>query len=250
MSIDPYKNFADRYDLFFTRFGEHDRDETEFYRNLFTDHKVHKVLDCACGTGHDLVLFNALGCEVNGSDVSEAMLTRASKNLKNRGLNIPLKKADYRELSLHYRNRFDAVVCLSSSICHMRNGAELLKAFGSMHKVLRSDGLLILTQGTTDKQWNEKPRFILPINNEKFSRVFVIDYVGKGARYNVLDLFHTGDQNELKVWSIDYQWMILSEDYYTYLRKSGFRRISLYGTYLLDPYDQEMSDILIVVAQK
>jgi len=250
MSLDPYEHFADRYDLFFTRYGEHDPDETAFFRRLFREHRVRKILDCACGTGHDLIMFHALGCETAGSDISDAMLARARQNLQNHGISIPLKKVDYCELTRHYSDGFDAVVCLSSSICQMHNEDTLLKALRSMFAVLRTDGILILTQGTTDKQWNNKPRFIPAINNENFSRLFVIDYIGQGARYHVLDLFHSPQNRDFKVWSIDYQWMILSEDYKKYLKESGFKTVTLFGTYRFDPYDPETSDKLIVVAQK
>ncbi len=56
---------------------------------------------------------------------------------------------------------------------------------------------MILTQGTTDKQWKEKPRFILAVNRNDFSRVFVIDYLGWGARYNVLDILHSEKGRDL-----------------------------------------------------
>jgi len=35
MTNDVYAGFADRYDLFFARFGGHDAEVVEFYRRLF-----------------------------------------------------------------------------------------------------------------------------------------------------------------------------------------------------------------------
>ena len=92
------------------------------------------MLDCACGTGHDLVLFHSLGCEVVGSDISESMLAQAHKNLAERGVKVPLHQVDYRELPQHFNRPFDAVVCLSSSILHMPNESEVLRAFRSRVK--------------------------------------------------------------------------------------------------------------------
>jgi ubiquinone/menaquinone biosynthesis C-methylase UbiE len=67
---DAYESFASRYDLFFGKLEELDPLITAFYRKLFIDNEVHSVLDCACGTGRDLILFHSLGCEVVGSDIS------------------------------------------------------------------------------------------------------------------------------------------------------------------------------------
>ncbi|HEX6304534.1 MAG TPA: hypothetical protein VFZ76_10120 [Anaerolineales bacterium] len=64
MATDPYEGMAERYDLSFGLFGEQDPQMSEFFRQLFTNHGVHDVLDCARGTGRHLPLFQGLGCEV------------------------------------------------------------------------------------------------------------------------------------------------------------------------------------------
>lgn len=248
MPEDLYRDFAERYDLFHGELGEHDV-VLAFFRKLFDQYGVRSVLDCACGTGTDLLLFHSLGCEVVGSDVSESMLAQAEKNLLAYGLTMSLHRVDYRELPQHFDRKFDAVVCLSSSILHMPDEAEVLRAFGSMRQVLRSGGILVLTQGTTDKQWREKPRFILTVNTQEFSRLFVIDYLDKGARYNVLDIHHTEEARDLQIWSVEYSQILLKDDQERLLRGSGFGTMDFFGTYLFEPYDKEKSDRLIVVAQ-
>jgi ubiquinone/menaquinone biosynthesis C-methylase UbiE len=88
MTDDPYKDFAERYDLM--KLKKPDRDE--FFRNLFAKHNVKTVLDCACGTGHELILFHSFDCDVQGSDRSESMLKQARKNLSDANLQIPLEQ--------------------------------------------------------------------------------------------------------------------------------------------------------------
>lgn len=250
MRQDPYKDFAERYDLFFEAFGEHSRDIVEFFQSLFARHRVRSVLDCACGTGHDLVMFHRLGMEVFGSDVSEAMLARAESNLRGAGIEIPLGRVDYRDLARYYDRRFDAVCCLSSSILEMPDEAQVVCALGSMRDVLNEGGILVLTQGTTDKQWTAKPRFILAVNRRAFSRLFVIDYGDSGARYNVLDIFHGDERYDFAVWTAHYHIMLLRDDQESLLKRAGFSRIDFYGTYRFDPYDKASSNILISIAIK
>jgi SAM-dependent methyltransferase len=250
MTQDTYHDFADRYDLFFDGFGRHRPDEIEFFRRLFTENGVRDVLDCACGTGHDLVMFDALGVKASGSDISASMLERARKNLAERGLDIPLARADYRELPDHYTGRFDAVLCLSTSILEAGDESEILRALRSMQAVLGPKGVLVLSQGTTDRQWEAKPRFIAVVNRPDFSRVLAVDYLGRGARYNVLDLFHGADRNDLVVWSREYPVMLLRDDYESLLKRVGFGGIHFYGSYAFEPYDKTASDILLVVARR
>ncbi len=248
VSDDTYSGIAERYDRFYGEFGEHDPAVAEFFSALFTEHCVSSVLDCACGTGRHLHLFHVLGCSATGSDVSSAMLAQARRNLAQSGVEAPLLEADYRKLPDCFAQRFDAVVCLSSSILHMPDDDQVVCALRSMREVLRCEGILILTQGTTDKQWREQPRFILAVNNERFSRLFVIDYEGNGARYNILDISHADADWGLEVWSVEYRNVLLRDDYQRLLRVAGYRTVEFYGSYGFDPYDPRESDHLIVVA--
>ena len=101
MTADPYMDFAERYD--WMKLNNPDRDE--FFQKLFEKHNVKNVLDCACGTGHELILFDSFGCEVQGSDVSDSMLEQARKNLSDANLEIPLKKIDFRHNLFRMRIR-------------------------------------------------------------------------------------------------------------------------------------------------
>jgi SAM-dependent methyltransferase len=247
---DAYEGFADRYDLFVDDFDRQNAERVEFFRRLFDDSEVKTILDCACGTGRDLVMLDGLGLNVTGSDVSPAMLAQARKNLSARGMGIPLHQTDFRELPHHFSERFDAVVCLSSSLLEAGEEDQALRALRSMHGVLRDGGLLVISQGTTDKQWTEKPRFIPVVNRPDFSRIFAIDYLGRGARFNVLDLFHGGGRSELVVWSREYPVMLLIDDYEALLGETGFGETRFYGSYTFEAYDKARSGLLLAVARK
>jgi SAM-dependent methyltransferase len=247
---DLYAGFADRYDLFFPQLGLHDQDLAEFFRQLLAQNRARSVLDCACGTGRHLALLHSLGFEVVGSDISPSMLACARENLRKAEINIPLHQADYRELPSHFQHPFDAVVCLSSSILHMPNDDQVVRAFRSIRSVLRDGGLLILTQGTSDRQWNEKPRFILATHRVAFSRLIVIDYHGRGARYNVVDIREDSASGPLEAWSVDYPQVLLRDDLERLLKHADFQPIDFFGSYRFDPYDKKSSDRLIATAHK
>ncbi len=247
---DPYAGFAGRYDIFRGTFGKHRADYRAFFRRVFKINGVHSVLDCACGTGHDLHLFASLGCSVTGSDISPSMLARARTNLRKAGLSIPLRRVDYRALHRQFKSEFDAVVCLSSSLLHMENKKEVIRALLSMRLMLREKGVLIITQGTTDRQWREKPRFIVDSSDKGSARLFVIDYLKSGARYNVLDIVREKPNPELLVWSVEYKQMLLKDDYAKLLALAGYAKSRFYGSYRFEPYSKATSDVLICVAHK
>lgn len=242
---DRYAGFAERYDLF-----PCDPASSAFFERLFRENQITSVLDCACGTGRDLILFHSLGCDVVGSDLSPSMLAAAKKNLASAGVEVPLLALDYRNLPEHFDRPFDVVVCLSGSLLEASDDEEMLGALRNMRGVLRQGGLLILTQGMTDKMWRERPRFILDVDTPEVSRLFVIDYLDHGARFNILDIFHAAEESRLKVWSMEHQRVLLGADYERLLRDAGFSDVRLFGAYDFEPYDAAQSDRLIVVATK
>ncbi len=250
MSQDRYEGFAGRYDRFFETSDERDSGRIGFFRQLFLQHKTRSLLDCACGTGRDLLMFQALCLDVCGSDISESMLIQARRNLARSQADIPLSRVDYLELPRYYNRRFDAVVCLSTAILETPGEDSVLMAFKSMYAVLNKGGILVLTQGLTDKQWQQKPRFIPAVNTREFSRVFVIDYFEQGARYHILDIFHTDKICDFKVWSIDFAHILLKDDLERLLKLSGFSRTDFFGSYNFELYAKETSDQLICVATK
>ena len=154
------------------------------------------VLDCACGAGHELLMFKELGCEPTGSDLSPAMLELARDNLAKSDADIPLHRADYRSLPPAFDGQFDAVVCWSGSIFHVADDADALRAFKSMHRVLAPGGIAVLDQGITDRRWAAKQRFSLTRSSQDRSRVYVVDYTGdRDCQYHVLDIQHTDEHN-------------------------------------------------------
>jgi glycine/sarcosine N-methyltransferase len=248
MTLDLYEGFAERYDLPYGRFDERDPSVSAFFRRLFDENGVRRVLDCACGTGRHLLLFHALGCEVWGSDLSASMLAQARRNLADHGVEIPLQQADYRELPQQLCGRFDAIACLGA-IGYMPDEAQVVNALQSMHTALRAGGILILTAIPTDRQWRERPRFLLAANTPDASRLFVIDYLERTARYNILDILHSETANELKVWSAEL-FVLLQADQERLLKAAGFASVDFYGSFEFDPYDRETSEKLITVARK
>jgi ubiquinone/menaquinone biosynthesis C-methylase UbiE len=221
--FDPYADFAERYDLLFGQFGDHDPQRVEFFRSLFKKAGVRRILDCACGTGRDLHLLHDAGYEVSGST-----------------------RADFRALPFR-KHHFEAALCVTTSLPHLPDEREVLAALQNIKTVLRDGGILVLSQGLSDKVLDKQPRFIPEINTPDLSRVFVFDYFDRTVEIHILDLFHKEDRQEFIVDTFEYL-IIRQEDYERILNEAGYCDMEFYGSFSLDPYDKEMSDQLIVVA--
>jgi ubiquinone/menaquinone biosynthesis C-methylase UbiE len=248
MHQDPYESFAGSYHRFYPEFDTFKSDYIRFFRKSFTTHRVNTLLDCACGIGRDLVLFHRLGLRVWGSDVSAAMLKQARRNLARRGLNIPLKKADFRTLPSHFSRKFDGIVCMSTSLPHLPNRREVVKALKSMRSVLRPGGILILTQGLSDRLQREKIRFVPEKVTPEFSRIMVVDYLKSRVTIHVLDITPSHPKQPFRIFSFPYL-ALGRADYVHLLKQSGFTRVFCYGDFHFTPYDEATSGRIVIVAR-
>jgi ubiquinone/menaquinone biosynthesis C-methylase UbiE len=245
MGEDTYLDLAERYDWM----KQKNPTREAFFGDLVVAYDVEQVLDCACGTGGDLILFHSFGCEVHGSDLSDAMLAQARDKVAKAGLSIPIQKADFRHLSSQFDAQFDAVVCLSNAINELLNDADALQALRSMKGVLRDGGILVLDQGQTDASMKNPPRFAPVVNERDFSRLFVMDYVQDRMQVHIFDFVHTEDVQDFWHNSI---WLRirLQDDWKRMIEQAGFSKAEFFGDWQGTAYDKEQSRRLIVVAQK
>ena len=109
--------------------------EAEAIRDLILSRRpnAESLLDVACGTGGHLKYFNEwFRCE--GLDLSPEMIGIASTKLQA----MPLHVADMTDFSLG--RRFDAVVCLYSSVGHLATVGRLKAAISNMAMHLNASG--------------------------------------------------------------------------------------------------------------
>ena len=245
MTEEPFEDFAARYDLM----AEDPSPRREFFRTLIGKHGIKTTLDCACGTGSDLVLLSALGVETIGADVSAAMLEQARQRLAAAGADINLHRLDFRDLSKHFDRRFDCVLCLGTSLPQLLDESDILAALRSMRSMLAESGVLIISQGMTDRQLARKPRFVPIVNRPDHSRIMVIDYYEIEWEVHVLDLIRTDSRPRFEVDSFRYR-LLLRDDYQRLLRDADFSGAEFMGGWDGQPYDKSSSGRLIVVAHR
>lgn len=111
--------------------------------------EARSVLDVACGTGLHLAAFAGLGFDVEGVELSPAMLAVAAERLPG----VALHQGDMRTFRLG--RRFDAVVCLFSAIGYMSTPEDLALAVAAARDHLVDGGLLVVEPWFTPDRWFE-----------------------------------------------------------------------------------------------
>lgn len=100
-----------------------------------------KLLDIPIGTGKHSVLLRKFGYKVVGADISTDMLKIAKTKLKG----IRLVKANMKDFNLE--EKFDALICMFSSINYNRNYKNLKSTLKNFHNHLQKGGILIFDVG-------------------------------------------------------------------------------------------------------
>ncbi len=107
------------------------------------------LLDVACGTGLHLAAFAGLGFEVEGVELSPAMIEAARARVPE----VPIHQGDMRTFRLD--RRFDAVVCLFSAIGYMTDAEQLSEAIATMAGHLTQGGVLIVEPWFRPEDWHD-----------------------------------------------------------------------------------------------
>jgi ubiquinone/menaquinone biosynthesis C-methylase UbiE len=133
-----YGDFADIYDLIYSNLDY--KKSAKKVKKLIKKHKKvkgNKLLDVACGTGKHLsFLKNEFDC--TGIDISNEMLDLAREKYNG----IRFLQADMVNFDLN--EKFDAIICLFSSIGYVRTHENLKKTLHNFVNHLKPGGVLIM----------------------------------------------------------------------------------------------------------
>ncbi len=107
------------------------------------------LFDIACGTGFHAAHFGRSGYSVDASDGSAEMVERARTNLAALGTGVRVEQLSWEDLHPLSVPRYDAVICLGSSMPHAGAGQRraLLRR---LHDLLRVGGVLLVDHRNFD----------------------------------------------------------------------------------------------------
>ncbi|MFG2142557.1 class I SAM-dependent DNA methyltransferase [Streptomyces sp. NPDC048650] len=140
MNLEYSGDVARLYDLVHQGKGKDYRAEAKELAALVTQRlpQAGSLLDVACGTGMHLRYLGEIFDEVEGVELSPDMLAVAER----RNPEAHLHRGDMRDFALD--RRFDAVICMFSSIGHMGDQEELDAAIGRFAAHLTHGGVVIV----------------------------------------------------------------------------------------------------------
>lgn len=247
-----YDGFAGDYDLMVS-WGRRLPREEGFFRRIFEEAGVRRVLDAACGTGRHVAAFRRMGYAAAGADLSPAMVEEARAHAAAEGVQAEFRPAGFGELARAFPEAFDAVTCLGNSLPHLPDDGALRAALSDMRAVLRPGGVLVIQNRNYDRLLRERARFLPPsgLGTENGEVVFlrITDFVSEErVDFTVLTLTRTGAQ-----WTVAARTTPLRPlrraSLESALAEAGFRDVGISGGYGGEPYDAPGAQDLVALAR-
>ncbi|MER5961373.1 class I SAM-dependent methyltransferase [Streptomyces sp. NPDC002057] len=147
------------------------------------------VLDCSCGIGTQSIGLALLGHRVTGSDLSPRAAARAAREAARRDMSLRTVAADMRRLPFA-DGQFDVVVCADNSLPHLLTERDVRTALAEMRRVLRPDGLLLVSTRPYDDLLRDRPNSTPPQVHG------TADGADGGERTVTFQLWHWHDDGE------------------------------------------------------
>jgi glycine/sarcosine N-methyltransferase len=251
-----YDALGSDYDLMVS-WGQRLAREQEFFRRVFSEAGVKRVLDSACGTGMHAVSFAREGWDCTAADLSRVMVEKARENARRAGVQVRVEAAGFGGLSARVGAGFDAVTCLGNSLPHLLDDASLHACLVDFSALLVPGGTLVIQNRNYDRLLRERQRFMPPVSR--------IDHEGEAIFLRITEFPPVGTVNDEAVsftivtlkkrggaWTMTERTTPLRAlrcvTLKAALERAGFASVRLYGSYAWEGFDAPGTGDLVIVA--
>jgi SAM-dependent methyltransferase len=199
------------------------------------------VLDLPCGWGRHSIALARAGFRVTGLDQSETLLARGRKRAQAAHVEVDFVRGDMREID--WRERFDAVLSLYSSLGYFLSDEEDLRVLRGAAAALRAEGTFVLETMHRDhivgdyasRDWWETDDGMTVWVEREFD---AIDGVSREWTRWTKGKEAGEKYHELRIRTAT-EWNVL-------LRRAGLVPVDWYGDWELAPFTHASADLIVV----
>ncbi len=225
--------------------------EIPFLEKVFKEYNVQTVLDTSCGTGRHIVELAKKGYMVRGIDEDPFMIEKAKNLARNENLTIMFSVSKCQDISQSIKGEYDAAICLGDSLA-LHHKDEIPDCLRELRSNIKKDGIIIIH--LRNFKWVRKERVrYLPLitrTTENGEIVFVRFFISSNdeTEIHLIKLVNNSGFWEMKT-HISRLTPIYYDELKDILERVGFRIEKAYGDFKENPFDQENSPQVIIIAK-
>ncbi len=249
MGQDTFDDWTDVYEAMLD-WSKRLANEEPFYRELFDRCRARRVLDAACGTGRHAAMFHAWGLEVEGADVSPAMIARA-RSFAGQPAGLGWVVRGFGE-PVETPANFDVAVCVGNSLALAPDLAAVEQALRTLLAAVRDGGFVVvqilnlwrLPNGPC--VWQKCKRAVLGQDES-----LIVKGVHRCGSQGFVELVVTRLAGEAKMRHESVSFLGLEAgELATMARQAGAKNVAMFGDYQRQLYSRDTSTDLLMVAEK
>lgn len=225
-----YEDVAENYDSFLNAMLEKDFYEgyydgyKEFYLKLAQKYGEGGIIDIACGTGAVLLSLAEKGFDIDGTDLSSAMVEIAKKNAEKKGLNLDIFAANMAELKSN--RKYSLAIIARGGFMNLLTPELQRQALMSIKDNLKPNGILTFNTFCPDVKIQYEQ---LDKPTDKFT--FNLEYIN--AQGNRERIYNSSSYNqESQITSEVWKFETIDEE--NNVIKTRFREFKLRQTYKME----------------
>ncbi|MFZ5832177.1 MAG: class I SAM-dependent methyltransferase [Planctomycetota bacterium] len=249
MPADVFSDLTDVYDALID-WEKRLKHEEPFYRRWFTEVSARRVLDAACGSGRHAAMFHAWGLEVEGADLSPAMIARARQTFgEPEKLSWAVRAF---EVPTAAEESFDAAICVGNSLALAAGLAEVRQALAALALAVRPGGV-VLVQVLNFHAITEGPCLWQKCKRLEIERrgLVVVKGVHRTATRGYVDLVVAPLDDPQAMQTESAPLLILDDNQLAAAAADAeLRDLQFFGGYRDQPYERTSSTDLVMVARK
>lgn len=245
-----YNGFAGKYDLYMP-WDKRIRRERRFFKYMLDANGVNTVLDCFCGTGFHVSMLSDMGYEVEGIDISPAMVTRAKENLKGKGQDHRVSLGDVKALDI--KEKYDCALSIGNSLPHEFGDENVYAALKNMYGALKPGGICIVQIENYERLYEDHEPFIPSVHNRLKNGtdtfIFAIKYQDDRIIFHILSVIERDGLPKFSVDTVEYN-PIRPARLLELVGEAGFRHTRCYEDFNMAEFGNAGTYDIIVVAKK
>ena len=208
-----------------------------------------KVLDVAAGTGNYALEIATRGHQVQGLDLSKAMIDQAVNKAANKELDVEFKVGDMKNLAdIYQKQQFDLIYCIGNSLVHLADKEEVKEVLEKIYDLLSTNSKLVIQIVNYDRILAKDITSLPTINNQEKNIKLIRNYKLKNDQYvdfnTTLITSEDNFTNSVRLLALQ------SRELRQLLQEVGFEEINFYGNFNYAEYKPLHSFPLISVAAK